>query len=196
MNRTEVIDQVQLHCPNISEELIRAGIDSSGVAVELWTEAHVSALVKKLSAPLVVSTKTKAGQMSMAIAPETALAATDEKPAPSGKLAKKKATSLKASPQRKSVVENIGAAELSLIESAASSGREAPVFALAGQAFLQGGQETFLKVVQGGLSQFGAGIGGAIGNPTLPDDFDLWSKLSDGETVESSTDDLDLWGAA
>jgi hypothetical protein len=79
------------------------------------------------------------------------------------------------------------AQENQLIIDSAQAGYNSEVYAAAGNAFLQGGQQKFMEVILGGYGAFVAGVGRNVGVYREPQDFDVWA------TTKTNSEDVDVW---
>ena len=77
--------------------------------------------------------------------------------------------------------------ENQMIVDSAQAGYNSDVYAAAGNAFLQGGQQKFMEVVSGGYATFVAGVGRNVGQYREPENFDVWG------TVETKAEEMDVW---
>lgn len=74
-----------------------------------------------------------------------------------------------------------------LIVDAAQAGYDSPVYAAAGSAFLQGGQQKFLETICGGYGNFIKGVSRNVGQYRESPNFDVW------ETIETKSEEVDVW---
>lgn len=79
--------------------------------------------------------------------------------------------------------------EQKTIVAAAQSGYDSEMFAAAGSAYLQGGQQKMMEVIQGGLKNMIPGMSKVVGKLGLADDFDVWGSTEKAETIEET----DVW---
>ena len=90
----------------------------------------------------------------------------------------------------KKAIEGLTALQLQenqLVVDAAQAGYDSPVYAAAGSAFLQGGQQKFLETICGGYGTFIKGVSRNVGQYREPADFDVW------ETVDTKVEEMDVW---
>ena len=90
----------------------------------------------------------------------------------------------------KKAIESLTAVQLQenqMIVDAAQAGYNSPVYAAAGSAFLQGGQQKFLETICGGYGTFIKGVSRNVGQYREPADFDVW------ETVDTASEEVDVW---
>ena len=74
-----------------------------------------------------------------------------------------------------------------LILDSAQAGYNSDVYAAAGSAFLQGGQQKFMETICSGYATFVAGVGRNVGQYREPENFDVWG------TVETASEEVDVW---
>ena len=90
----------------------------------------------------------------------------------------------------KKAIEGLTALQLQenqLVVDAAQAGYDSPVYAAAGSAFLQGGQQKFLETICGGYGTFIKGVSRNVGQYREPANFDAW------ETVDTKVEEMDVW---
>ena len=90
----------------------------------------------------------------------------------------------------KKAIEELTAVQLQenqLIVDAAQAGYDSPVYAAAGSAFLQGGQQKFLETICGGYGTFIKGVSRNLGQYRESPNFDAW------ETVDTNAETVDVW---